>query len=104
MVCDRPGFNEAAAYHCGKRRNPSRWRATIWCFNEAAAYHCGKPGFALEHQRRRPASMRPQHITAENRVTDFVTAFQPTASMRPQHITAENVSSKISARLDAALQ
>ena len=37
-------FNEAAAYHCGKpsRMHPMTHRA--WCFNEAAAYHCGKLG------------------------------------------------------------
>ena len=66
---DRRGcFNEAAAYHCGK---PRAQRAPGACnrasFNEAAAYHCGKPA----QQRRaqpagRRASMRPQHITAEN--------------------------------------
>ena len=60
-------FNEAAAYHCGKpgrpRPSPRRPRR----FNEAAAYHCGK----READSRVPsaqahASMRPQHITAEN--------------------------------------
>ena len=36
-------------------------------FNEAAAYHCGKRArqMRLRHERR-VASMRPQHITAEN--------------------------------------
>ena len=68
----RPGtgssFNEAAAYHCGKPRG-TRWSpATTSCFNEAAAYHCGKPrtgGVGVAGERA--ASMRPQHITAENR-------------------------------------
>ena len=36
-------------------------------FNEAAAYHCGKPDRSAGAPRTaRPASMRPQHITAEN--------------------------------------
>ena len=62
----RGSFNEAAAYHCGKRGDPvgelGVSRASMrpqhitaenpspvikladwwWCFNEAAAYHCGK--------------------------------------------------------------
>ena len=61
-------------------------------FNEAAAYHCGKRAVrSADLLRQRRASMRPQHITAEN-----VSAAAPTsrssalASMRPQHITAEN--------------
>ena len=37
------GFNEAAAYHCGKRRTVCRGPSpSMGCFNEAAAYHCGK--------------------------------------------------------------
>ena len=37
------------------------------CFNEAAAYHCGKRRTdATGAARSTPASMRPQHITAEN--------------------------------------
>ena len=85
-----PGFNEAAAYHCGKRiSHPAAWDRRPR-FNEAAAYHCGKRG------RQRPsalgglASMRPQHITAEN-VKPFIYQKRTEyASMRPQHITAEN--------------
>ena len=38
----------------------------------------------------RHASMRPQHITAENIDTDDDGAWVQVASMRPQHITAEN--------------
>ena len=67
-IVSPPGFNEAAAYHCGKphaleigqpRRRPR--------FNEAAAYHCGKPSSpAVDGGRAEGASMRPQHITAEN--------------------------------------
>ena len=37
-----PRFNEAAAYHCGKRSPPGRGRSNPRRFNEAAAYHCGK--------------------------------------------------------------
>ena len=36
------------------------------CFNEAAAYHCGKRAFKVTASRSVDASMRPQHITAEN--------------------------------------
>ena len=36
------GFNEAAAYHCGKHPLPTGRRRRRGCFNEAAAYHCGK--------------------------------------------------------------
>ena len=37
------GFNEAAAYHCGKRmRSTGTWMPSRPGFNEAAAYHCGK--------------------------------------------------------------
>ena len=36
-------FNEAAAYHCGKRRMRAAFDAHVRSgFNEAAAYHCGK--------------------------------------------------------------
>ena len=85
-------FNEAAAYHCGKRvlavpAHPARQTASMrpqhitaenrlqipaagipfGRFNEAAAYHCGKRGVSAPPARRTPpASMRPQHITAEN--------------------------------------
>ena len=38
----------------------------------------------------RSASMRPQHITAENRQRDDTRPRPEMASMRPQHITAEN--------------
>ena len=93
-ILDGPSFNEAAAYHCGKPRDgtPSS-RPIRRCFNEAAAYHCGKPslidpphrrgdrgfneaaayhcgkpagGPAAGSDRDARASMRPQHITAEN--------------------------------------
>ena len=40
---------------------------TSGCFNEAAAYHCGKHMEHLPLYLRVVASMRPQHITAENR-------------------------------------
>ena len=84
-------FNEAAAYHCGKRPC-RRGRATSATgFNEAAAYHCGKPAAAIEEKpARRLASMRPQHITAENPHADSEERRPEAASMRPQHITAEN--------------
>ena len=37
------------------------------CFNEAAAYHCGKRDAAEAAEAAAAgASMRPQHITAEN--------------------------------------
>ena len=85
-------FNEAAAYHCGKPGASARgWRSGPTSFNEAAAYHCGKPatdGLAAPDQR---ASMRPQHITAENMPVIPQTAAAVGASMRPQHITAENM-------------
>ena len=35
-------------------------------FNEAAAYHCGKLVHREGCKRKSDASMRPQHITAEN--------------------------------------
>ena len=36
-------FNEAAAYHCGKREKLMGIVTTLHrSFNEAAAYHCGK--------------------------------------------------------------
>ena len=63
------------------------------CFNEAAAYHCGKRGLRRELQGDRllqRASMRPQHITAENSARPGACARPGSASMRPQHITAEN--------------
>ena len=61
-------------------------------FNEAAAYHCGKHvGDALRRARAGAASMRPQHITAENMHRDPDQGRDRYASMRPQHITAENV-------------
>ena len=59
-------FNEAAAYHCGKRPEPRSFPVFTGSFNEAAAYHCGKPGFLGGFSMPRVASMRPQHITAEN--------------------------------------
>ena len=61
------------------------------CFNEAAAYHCGKPSVAsTARPDRRYASMRPQHITAENMFCLCRPCLAVRASMRPQHITAEN--------------
>ena len=110
-------FNEAAAYNCGKRESNRGPRCRCGCgFNEAAAYNCGKPQIAAHRrQHLRGASMRPQHITAENRyvrllsgtgypcfneaaayncgkraATATVPALAAGASMRPQHITAEN--------------
>ena len=65
-VAAGPSFNEAAAYHCGKRKAPGRNRAM------------------------RAASMRPQHITAENLPARLRSDADCAASMRPQHITAEN--------------
>ena len=92
----RTRFNEAAAYHCGKP-SASRHRShTITAgtrFNEAAAYHCGKPSDASSRiPDRLRASMRPQHITAENRGGEMANIERVVtyASMRPQHITAEN--------------
>ena len=62
-----PSFNEAAAYHCGKPLPSSRSLRTPSGFNEAAAYHCGKPDARSGRLHRYSvASMRPQHITAEN--------------------------------------
>ena len=63
-------FNEAAAYHCGKPAWTCGSGGPMASFNEAAAYHCGK----RERRRRaearaQGASMRPQHITAENRTS-----------------------------------
>ena len=62
-----PGFNEAAAYRCGKlpRRRRGRGRRCSR-FNEAAAYRCGKLGVVEVRRPERRASMRPQHIAAEN--------------------------------------
>ena len=58
-------------------------------FNEAAAYNCGN-----RRERRAPptrvfASMRPQHITAETAAGREREGGPDRASMRPQHITAE---------------
>ena len=51
------------------------------------------------------ASMRPQHITAENIQRDSEPDFCSHASMRPQHITAENrVRGPGPERRNAALQ
>ena len=62
-------------------------------FNEAAAYHCGKPGpWTCGASGAGFASMRPQHITAENLQRFAHLPHLPAASMRPQHITAENSS------------
>ena len=87
----RRAFNEAAAYHCGKRGpcpSPSSWRRA---FNEAAAYHCGKPRRPVRHDGSpAPPSMRPQHITAENESLLRRARRDRSPSMRPQHITAEN--------------
>ena len=46
---------------------PSAAACTPSGFNEAAAYHCGKPVMRPQPEHRSlDASMRPQHITAEN--------------------------------------
>ena len=108
-------FNEAAAYRCGKPRWRARRSAWSGCFNEAAAYRCGKPeAVARPEIAQIDASMRPQHIAAENlpgrarrasgtgrfneaaayrcgkhRRATGRRRLQP-ASMRPQHIAAEN--------------
>ena len=51
------------------------------------------------------ASMRPQHITAENPVAGLIGHPWPVASMRPQHITAENEGHRMRVeRRNAALQ
>ena len=69
-------FNEAAAYHCGKRPSICRPSARPAGFNEAAAYHCGKrPRTAAAGRARGDASMRPQHITAENARTSLSTCW-----------------------------
>ena len=109
-------FNEAAAYHCGKLSTCGMIHTPSRRFNEAAAYHCGKQvteTLALLDVGH--ASMRPQHITAENpkpraaagrtRASfNEAAAYHcgkrggerrrgqrsAPASMRPQHITAEN--------------
>ena len=86
-------FNEAAAYHCGKRRRCRGARVGAKSFNEAAAYHCGKLGDIFRSYTPEAASMRPQHITAENAAVAGRRRQKNRASMRPQHITAENASS-----------
>ena len=84
-------FNEAAAYHCGKHVAAGRITPAGVRFNEAAAYHCGKlRNSQIERQADEVASMRPQHITAENRRVRRILRRREAASMRPQHITAEN--------------
>ena len=50
------------------------------------------------------ASMRPQHITAENCIRAQMLAAVLDASMRPQHITAENVTDLSTAVIDFMLQ
>ena len=85
-----PGFNEAAAYHCGKPAAADPRRDRRRGFNEAAAYHCGKRGRRRGRACGPTASMRPQHITAENGGLGVLRARARIASMRPQHITAEN--------------
>ena len=68
-------FNEAAAYHCGKRRHGAELRSLGAArFNEAAAYHCGKHQLVDQVDRECNASMRPQHITAENSARRVSTA------------------------------
>ena len=60
-------------------------------FNEAAAYHCGKRVRPLADPLLEVrTSMRPQHITAENVVVALGSDRDVATSMRPQHITAEN--------------
>ena len=94
---------------------PQRRRTCTTGFNEAAAYHCGKPAGRAAEEESPLASMRPQHITAENPGATrdqmrYALCFNEAAayhcgkrapedaqapaggdaSMRPQHITAEN--------------
>ena len=83
-------FNEAAAYHCGKRPARRTRRVVQLSFNEAAAYHCGKRSRPAGLAGGGLASMRPQHITAENEIHRRPERVPADASMRPQHITAEN--------------
>ena len=86
-----PRFNEAAAYHCGKRGLRILHADNAVGFNEAAAYHCGKQVTVRGSMMTEGgASMRPQHITAENEQPGRGRSAGRTASMRPQHITAEN--------------
>ena len=85
------GFNEAAAYHCGKHTLSGAAPPRPHCFNEAAAYHCGKQPREIQvGVQHGLASMRPQHITAENQLHPRPPDLARRASMRPQHITAEN--------------
>ena len=73
--------------------NPASWsdrRSTPTGFNEAAAYHCGKREDPCLLTHALLASMRPQHITAENEQIRSAGRVAEGASMRPQHITAEN--------------
>ena len=86
----RPGFNEAAAYHCGKLLAEQVYEHSRPGFNEAAAYHCGKRCERARLLAVGEASMRPQHITAENEDECRQDPDGNGASMRPQHITAEN--------------
>ena len=114
---ERRRFNEAAAYHCGKRGRPSASRTSLACRASMRPQHITAENFTapIPIVRRLSASMRPQHITAENptrptsgtpappcfneaaayhcgkrRRVGRLAAEWPWASMRPQHITAEN--------------
>ena len=90
-VTGRSRFNEAAAYHCGKRTHLTGGQRPDRGFNEAAAYHCGKLVIDTDDDGAWVASMRPQHITAENPGRSVRRGVRTrVASMRPQHITAEN--------------
>ena len=90
--CRRCGFNEAAAYHCGKPGRPARGRCAWTSFNEAAAYHCGKLG-----DRRAREGIRwgfneaAAYHCGKHDVVGRHAAGVECASMRPQHITAENM-------------
>ena len=95
MACAGGRFNEAAAYHCGKHARVDAIGVSVGRFNEAAAYHCGKHFTSGASSGAGGASMRPQHITAENARRRRVRGARGRASMRPQHITAENSSSSV---------
>ena len=108
-------FNEAAAYHCGKRQTdltrpgeqatsmrPQHITAensqpqlrlgdTIHHFNEAAAYHCGKRRRRTPHaEGRRHFNEAAAYHCGKRRPAAGVIRPGADTSMRPQHITAEN--------------
>ena len=87
---DSKGFNEAAAYHCGKRRNGPGDPLRTASFNEAAAYHCGKPGYSRSRALRLVRFNEAAAYHCGKRVGPVSPMRRQQASMRPQHITAEN--------------